>query len=85
MLVVLLIIEASVLTLTHLKLERGAKTKSTIKLKGLPQGALKLGLHDNGVDDNTPQYPAVVQGHRNNMQKFRNCVILTKNGSFYEV
>lgn len=68
----------------HLENKRGAKTKTTVKLEDLPQGALKLEPFDDGVDD-APRYPAVVQGHRNNMQKFKNCIILTRVGSFYEV
>lgn len=64
--------------------QRGAKTKSTVKLKDLPQGVLKLESYDDGADD-VPQYPTVVQGHRNNMQKFKNCVVLTRVGGFYEV
>lgn len=67
-----------------LELRRSAKTKSTLKLKDLPQGVLKLEPYNDAADD-TPRYPAAVQGHRNNMQKFRNCVVLTRIGSFYEV
>ncbi|RAL09260.1 mismatch repair ATPase MSH1 [Aspergillus homomorphus CBS 101889] len=63
---------------------RNAKSKSVVKLKDLPQGALKLEPYDDGANDG-PQYPVVVQGHRNNMQKFRNCVILTRVGGFYEL
>ncbi|GLI80516.1 MutS protein 1 [Penicillium ochrochloron] len=63
---------------------RGAKTKATVKLKALPQGVVKLEAYDDGVDD-APRYPTVVQGHRNNMQKFKNCVILTRVGGFYEL
>lgn len=63
---------------------RGAKTKTTVKLKDLPQGVLKLEAYDDRLD-NAPQYPTVVQGHRNNMQKFQNCVVLTRVGGFYEV
>lgn len=63
---------------------RGAKTQATVKLKDLPQGVLKLEAYDDGVDD-APRYPTVVQGHRNNMQKFKNCVVLTRVGGFYEV
>lgn len=68
----------------HRTQRRSAKTKSTVKLKDLPQGALKLEPYDEVVDD-TPRYPTVVQGHRNNMQKFKNCVVLTRVGGFYEV
>lgn len=63
---------------------RGAKTKATKKLKDLPQGALKFEPYNDGVDE-APRYPTVVQGHRNNMTKFKNCVILTRVGGFYEV
>lgn len=64
--------------------QRSAKTKSTVKLKDLPQGAVKLESYQDGAED-TPRYPTVVQGHRNNMQKFKNCVVLTRVGGFYEV
>lgn len=63
---------------------RSARTKQSVKLQDLPQGALKLEPYDDGVDD-TPRYPAVLQGHRNNMQKFKNCIVLTRIGGFYEV
>ncbi|PYI06173.1 DNA mismatch repair protein Msh1, partial [Aspergillus sclerotiicarbonarius CBS 121057] len=63
---------------------RSAKTQSTVKLKDLPQGALKLEPYQDAVDD-IPKYPVVVQGHWNNMQKFKNCVILTRVGGFYEL
>ncbi|OQD69431.1 hypothetical protein PENPOL_c002G02169 [Penicillium polonicum] len=54
------------------------------KLKDLPQGVLKLEAYDDRVDE-APRYPTVVQGHRNNMQTFKNCVILTRVGGFYEL
>lgn len=66
------------------EIRRSAKTKSTVQLKDLPQGVVKLEAYDDGQDD-APRYPTVVQGHRNNMQKFKNCVILTRVGGFYEV
>ena len=68
----------------RLVLRRGAKSKSTLNLKDLPQGSLKLESYNDSADD-APRYPAVVQGHRNNMQKFKNCVVLTRIGGFYEV
>ncbi|KAL4913825.1 muts domain V-domain-containing protein [Aspergillus aurantiobrunneus] len=55
-----------------------------LKLKDLPQGAVRLESYHDEVDD-TPRYPTVVQGHRNNMQKFKNCVVLTRVGGFYEL
>ncbi|KAJ5124569.1 DNA mismatch repair protein MutS-like N-terminal [Penicillium bovifimosum] len=63
---------------------RGAKSKATVKLKDLPQGVLKLEPYDDRKDE-APRYPTVVQGHRNNMQTFKNCVILTRVGGFYEL
>ena len=59
-------------------------------MKDLPQGALKLEPYDDGAADDddatsTPRYPAVLQGHLNNMQKFKNCIVLTRVGGFYEV
>jgi hypothetical protein len=35
--------------------------------------------------DDAPQYPTVIQGAKNNMIKFNNCVLITRVGSFYEV
>ena len=65
-------------------LSRGAKTTSRVKLKDLPQGGLKIEEpYDPDVND-APQYPTVVQGAKNNMLKFKNCVLLTRVGSFYE-
>ncbi|KAL4738998.1 muts domain V-domain-containing protein [Aspergillus similis] len=63
---------------------RSAKTRSMVKLKDLPQGAVKLEPYQDVVED-TPRYPTVVQGHRDNMQKFKNCVVLTRVGGFYEL
>ncbi|RAH83848.1 DNA mismatch repair protein Msh1 [Aspergillus japonicus CBS 114.51] len=63
---------------------RTAKSKSVVKLKDLPQGTLKMEPYDDGANDG-PQYPVVLQGHRNNMQRFRNCVVLTRVGGFYEL
>ncbi|KAJ5802199.1 uncharacterized protein N7503_004649 [Penicillium pulvis] len=69
---------------TQSAIRRGAKTQATVKLQDLPQGVIKLDTYYDGVDD-APRYPTVVQGHRNNMQKFKNCVILTRVGGFYEL
>lgn len=76
---------ASVSAPAHLEQTRGKKTQLTLKLKDLPQGALKLEPYNDTAEDDTPQYPTVIQQHRNNMQKFRNCVLLTRVGGFYEV
>ncbi|KAL2814830.1 muts domain V-domain-containing protein [Aspergillus granulosus] len=63
---------------------RYAKSKSVVKLKDLPQGAVKLEPYQDVVDEG-PRFPTVLQGHRNNMQKFKNCVVLTRVGGFYEL
>ena len=68
----------------QLEIHRGTKSQVTVKLKDLPQGVVKLDSYDDGVDD-APRYPTVIQGHRNNVQKFKNCVVLTRVGGFYEV
>ena len=63
---------------------RGAKTKTTIKASSLPQGVLpplpKL-------QDDTPEksYPKVLQQHLNNVRKFKDCIVLTRVGDFYEM
>ena len=64
---------------------RGAKTSITVKLKELPQGILSSSLEAPNEPDNGPVYPTVIQQARNNMQKYENCVLLTRVGGFYEV
>ncbi|EEH33703.2 DNA mismatch repair protein mutS [Paracoccidioides lutzii Pb01] len=55
------------------------------KLNDLPQGRLKsLEPFKPHVND-APQYPTVIQGAKNNMLKFKNCVLLTRVGNFYEL
>ncbi|KAL9035251.1 MAG: hypothetical protein Q9180_004959, partial [Flavoplaca navasiana] len=64
---------------------RGAKSKITVKLEDLPQGALEPMPDTADKDDQGPTYPTVVRQARNNMRKFVNCVVLTRVGSFYEL
>ncbi|KAI5210702.1 hypothetical protein E4T39_00182 [Aureobasidium subglaciale] len=67
---------------------RGAKTKSTIKFQDLPQGALApaaLPIAEEYPDDQVQVYPRVIQQHLNNVNKFSDCVVLTRIGSFYEL
>jgi hypothetical protein len=64
---------------------RGAKTKASMKVQDLPQGVIGLEPLPDLETDDAPQYPAVVQGARNNMIKFSDCIVLTRVGSFYEV
>lgn len=64
---------------------RGAKTKSTKKLKELHQGVIAADPLPELESDDAPQYPTVIQGAKENMMKFKNCVVLTRVGNFYEV
>ena len=64
---------------------RGAKSRATVQLKELPIPSIELNkdlLEDGDVG---LVYPTVVQQAKNNMQKYKNCVLLTRVGSFYEV
>ncbi|PGH07754.1 hypothetical protein AJ80_07959 [Polytolypa hystricis UAMH7299] len=64
---------------------RGAKKKSSKKLTDLPQGPLEGEEPYAPIVNDAPQYPTVLQGVKNNMQKFKNCVLLTRVGNFYEL
>ena len=61
------------------------KSKSTFKLKDLPQGILGTDTVVHEEEDEGLTYPTMVQQARNNMRKFENCVLLTRVGGFYEV
>lgn len=63
---------------------RGAKSKTTVKSSELPQGVLQSERLAVETVEDGPSYPMVVQQARNNMQKFENCVLLTRVGGFYE-
>lgn len=68
----------------HIQL-RGAKTRSTIKADRLPQGAL-IPLPEQHVEPIPEKtYPAVLQQHLNNVRKFKDCIVLTRVGDFYEM
>ena len=65
---------------------RGKKTKTTVKLDELPQGVIQseaLPQDDEGPIE--PAYPTVVLQAKQNMQKFDNCILLTRVGGFYEL
>lgn len=64
---------------------RGVKTKASLKIHDLPQGVIGIEPLPELEPDDAPQYPAVVQGAKNNMIKFNDCVVLTRVGNFYEV
>ena len=64
---------------------RGAKSKTTIQRKDLPQGILESDGLAREFEDDGPAYPMMIQQARNNMRKFSDCVLLTRVGGFYEV
>ncbi|KAK8056670.1 hypothetical protein PG993_001897 [Apiospora rasikravindrae] len=74
---------------------RGKKTKTTVNLADLPQGPLipptpaatpdVSGEDAAAGEDEGPAYPTMVLQARRNMQKFENCVLLTRVGGFYEL
>ncbi|XXG94657.1 ribosomal protein P0 (A0) (L10E) [Hypoxylon texense] len=78
------------MTRLHQKVQiRGKKTRSSMRLEDLPQGPIKLDQpappEPSADEDSGPAYPTVVQQARRNMQKFENCVLLTRVGGFYEL
>ncbi|KAL2161495.1 hypothetical protein VTH06DRAFT_8057 [Thermothelomyces fergusii] len=67
----------------HLQV-RGKKTRTVVKLEALPQG-LVAPPEPTPSEEDEPAYPTVVLQARRNMQKFDNCVLLTRVGGFYEL
>ncbi|KAL2178882.1 muts domain V-domain-containing protein [Thermothelomyces heterothallicus CBS 202.75] len=63
---------------------RGKKTRTVVKLDELPQGFVAP-PEPLPPDEDEPAYPTVVLQARRNMQKFDNCVLLTRVGGFYEL
>lgn len=66
---------------------RGRKTKTVVSLDDLPQGLIRPDP-EAPLDEEppvSPAYPTVVLQARRNMQKFDNCVLLTRVGGFYEL
>ncbi|KAI0125941.1 muts domain V [Xylariales sp. AK1849] len=65
---------------------RGKKTRTSVNLADLPQGAIKSNpLPPPEAEDGSPAYPTVVLQAKRNMAKFENCVLLTRVGGFYEL
>ena len=62
---------------------KSAKIRTSVTTRDLPQGALSL--EPIPLEKDAPKYPTVVLQARNNMQKFENCVLLTRVGGFYEL
>lgn len=63
---------------------RGKKTRMVVRLDELPQG-LVMPSQPLPPEEEGPAYPTVVLQARRNMQKFDNCVLLTRVGGFYEL
>ncbi|SPQ18691.1 a311064f-6696-45c8-853d-d5c5fb1a7b93 [Thermothielavioides terrestris] len=65
---------------------RGKKTRTVVKLDELPQGVVAPPPELlRPPEEDEPAYPTVVLQARRNMQKFDNCVLLTRVGGFYEM
>ncbi|CAG9937932.1 unnamed protein product [Clonostachys rosea f. rosea IK726] len=64
---------------------RGKKTKTVIQISDLPQGVIKSELKPVEETQDEPSYPTVVLQAKRNMEKFDNCVLLTRVGGFYEL
>lgn len=77
-------------THTHTQI-RGKRTRTVVSLDDLPQGLVRAdSLPASPADDEqepstAPSYPTVVLQARRNMQRFDNCVLLTRVGGFYEL
>ncbi|KUI53974.1 hypothetical protein VP1G_01477 [Cytospora mali] len=66
---------------------RGKKKKTVVSLDELPQGVIRAKTQPPLEEEPpaAPAYPTVVLQARRNMQKFDNCVLLTRVGGFYEL
>ncbi|EWC48063.1 hypothetical protein DRE_02642 [Drechslerella stenobrocha 248] len=64
---------------------RGAKRKTRVSLLEMPQGALSVEPLPELPPPQGPQYPHVIAQARANINKFGECVVLTRVGGFYEL
>ena len=66
---------------------RGKKTRTVVRLEDLPQGVIRPAdpAPPREADEPAPAYPTVILQARRNMDKFDNCVLLTRVGGFYEM
>ncbi|EPS39428.1 hypothetical protein H072_6778 [Dactylellina haptotyla CBS 200.50] len=64
---------------------RHAKRKTTVSVLSLPQGALSVEPLPELARPQGPQYPHVIAQVRSNIDKFSDCVVLTRVGGFYEL
>ncbi|KAF3185789.1 DNA mismatch repair ATPase msh1 [Orbilia oligospora] len=62
-----------------------AKRKTTVSLLALPQGALSLQPLPELPRVKEPQYSYVIAQARENIDRFGECVVLTRVGGFYEM
>jgi hypothetical protein len=84
---------ASTYTHTHTHTQiRGKRTRTVVSLDDLPQGLVRVDSEPqtgSSADEHegpaAPSYPTVVLQARRNMQRFDNCVLLTRVGGFYEL
>ncbi|KAK0911632.1 MutS protein 1 [Friedmanniomyces endolithicus] len=65
--------------------QRGVKTRTVVKASSLPQGVLPPLPPDESDKAPTKAYPTMLQQHLNNVRKFKDCVVLTRVGDFYEM
>jgi hypothetical protein len=74
-------------TPTATRRRRSTKTKTTVSLDALPQGLVDSDIPAASEQQQYegPSYPTVVLQARNNMIKFKDCVVLTRVGGFYEL
>lgn len=65
--------------------KRTRKTRAKVSVENLelPQGLIPLNALP--PEDDAPAYPTVILQAWRNMQKFENCVLLTRVGGFYEM
>ena len=56
-----------------------------MKASSLPQGVLPALPPDESDKAPTKTYPTVLQQHLNNVRRFKDCVVLTRVGDFYEM
>ncbi|KAI6354359.1 hypothetical protein MCOR25_008655 [Pyricularia grisea] len=64
---------------------KSASRRTVIKLEDLPQGVIEDAESLPPPEDEGPTYPTVIQQARRNMNRFDNCVLLTRVGGFYEL
>ena len=57
--------------------------KVLVRDQDIPQGLIPL--EPLAFEDDIPAYPPLISQARSNMQKFQNCVLLTRVGGFYEL